>query len=80
MPAPLLLAEFSNENSCQRFLVRFDAFDFPYLAAINLTIGLGLFCACCGSAANTAAVIRWPLSRLRYVTVQDLLSMVYLLV
>ena len=43
MPALLLLAEFSNENSRQRFLVRFDALDFPYLTVINLTIGSSLF-------------------------------------
>lgn len=43
MPALLFLAEFSKKNSHQRFLMRFDALDFPYLAAVNLTSGPGLF-------------------------------------
>lgn len=43
MPALLLLAELSNENSRQRFLMWLDALDFPYIAAVDPTIGSGLF-------------------------------------
>ena len=43
MPVLLLLAELSNENSRQRFLMRLDALDFPYIAAVDPTIGSSLF-------------------------------------
>ena len=43
MPALLLLAEFSNENPRQRFLVWLDALDFPHLAVVDPAIGLSLF-------------------------------------